>query len=107
MQHYRERRHLTNQDVQIRREEEAWRATILNATAEGMRLKTAAPLKLEDEVTVAGDGWSAGAIVVWIKDGSIGVKLDKPMAAPLVTRLTGKAMRLNRKSRVGFGYSNI
>ena len=107
MQHFRECRHLTAQDVQIRREEEAWRATLVNATATGMRLKSAAPLKLDDAVTVTGGSWSVGAVVVWLKDGSVGLRLDTPMAAPLLARLTGRAMRLNRKSRVGFGYSSL
>jgi hypothetical protein len=107
MQHYRERRLLTNHDIQITRDEETWRGIIINATARGLRLKSAAPLELEDRITITGGSWSVEAVVVWIKDGAFGVKLDKPMETPLVARLTGKAMRLNRRSRVGFGVSNL
>jgi hypothetical protein len=103
VQHYRQRRHLSRREVSVVRGKQSWDAMIIDATAEGFRISGAnLPLMLEDRIALKTSSWSVDATVVWIRDGSVGVSLLSPLAPMDLARLTGKSMRLNRKSRVGF-----
>ena len=107
MQHYRQRRMLTDRSVLVRTEDDVFRATVSNITEAGMRLKGDLTLERDEMIEIEGGSWTAEAQVVWRKDGFVGVKLLKKLTASELAHVTGRRMRLNRQSRVGFGHTHL
>ena len=105
MQHYRERRKLLDCDVRILRGEDDVDANLRDATRTGLRIISDLHIEAGEDIVVKGSDWTLDGSVVWTGAGEFGVRLAEALSRNHLQRLTGKSVRLNRRSRVGFGDS--
>jgi len=100
---YRERRTLIRRDVWVRSEEAAARAELRNATRNGLHIASLLHVDVDDEVFIESASWELLGNVVWKKSGEFGVRLKQDLSLEQFQHMTGKSVRLKRRSRVGFG----